>query len=158
MTAQRLLKFLAFIAVAAGLAALWEWRTEGFVTDSWLIQVCAGALLAALVVGLTGQETRPRAMLRFLAGVAALIAVIALVADFSRPGSGFTSLSGHLSQLAPSVLAAVRSGVAQTLGDSAWNNWGAPLFALPTFILFFLISAICGYASRRRHKVRVFVN
>lgn len=158
MTAQRLLKFLAFIAAAAGLAALSEWHADGFVADSWLMQICAGASIAALVVSLTGQETRPRAMLRFLAGVAALVAVIALVADFSRPGAGFTSLSGHLSQLAPSVLAAVRSGVAQTLGDSAWNTWGAALFAMPTFIVFFLISAICGYASRRRHKVRVFVN
>ncbi|HMN37229.1 MAG TPA: hypothetical protein PKD49_05895 [Hyphomicrobium sp.] len=158
MTAQRLLKLLTVVALATGLTAFYQWHANGFVPDTWLIRASAGALLAALLVGLTGRETRPRVVLRFLSGVAALVAVIALVADFTRAGTGFTSLNSHLSQLAPSVLAAMRSGVTQTLGAAAWDHWIAALLATPTFAVFSLIGAVCAYAARKRHKIRVFIN
>lgn len=158
MTAQRILKIIALIALAAGIAAFHQWRSTGLPPDPWLLRLATGGVAAAVLVGLISQETRPRVMLRFLSGVAALVAVIALVSDLSRAEPGFTSLSGHLSQLAPSVLGAVRNGISQTLGEAAWNKWGAALFATPTFIMFFVISAICAYASRKRHKISVYVN
>ena len=76
----------------------------------------------------------------------------------TRAGTGFTSLNSHLSQLAPSVLAAMRSGVTQTLGAAAWDHWIAALLATPTFAVFSLIGAVCAYAARKRHKIRVFIN
>lgn len=158
MTAQRLLKIFALISIGATAAAIFQWRQTGLPPSPVTLQISAGAFIAALVAGLAGQETRPRIMLRFLAAVCALVATVAFVSDMSRAGEGFTPASGHLSQLAPSVLAAARSGITRVFGPFAWDPAATALLGLPTFLLFAILAALFGYASRRRQELSVFVN
>lgn len=157
MTAQRLLKLLAILSIAATAAAAVLWQQTSQPPPPLLIKISAGAFAAALLVGLAGEETRPRIMLRFLAAVCALVAVIAFVTDFSRGGQGFTSLAGHLGQLAPSLLAALKAGAIRVGGQTGWE-FSAQLLAMPTFLVFGLMAAVCGYASRRRDRLSIFVN
>lgn len=158
MTAPRLLKLFALIAIAATVAAVLSWRDTGEAPPYWMLKLSAGAFFAALIVGLAGQDTRPRMMLRFLAALAALIACIALVADLSRQGKDYTSLLGHIGQFSPSVLEAVKVSVSQSLGPFVWDPVLTSILSVPTYILFALFAAACGYASRRRNKLRIFVN
>jgi len=156
MTAQRLLKLLALISLAAtGLAAAY-WRDTGMAPPPVLLKVSLGAFAAAMLVGLIGQDTRPRLMLRFLAAMAALVAVVALVADETR-GSRFTPLLDHMTQFAPSLVNSMHAFISRTMGDLAWSLLTAAL-SMPTFLLFALIALFCGFASRRRDKVAIYVN
>jgi len=150
MTAQRLLKLLALISLAAtGLAAAY-WRDTGMAPPPVLLKVSLGAFAAAMLVGLIGQDTRPRLMLRFLAAMAAL------VADETR-GSRFTPLLDHMTQFAPSLVNSMHAFISRTMGDLAWSLLTAAL-SMPTFLLFALIALFCGFASRRRDKVAIYVN
>jgi hypothetical protein len=158
MNAQRLLKLLALVSIGATVAAIVQWQQTGAAPPSWLLRLSLGAFVAALVVGLIGEETRPRIMLRFLSAVAALVAAIALITDLSHAGGGFTSLAGHLTQFAPSVLASAKTGIMRMLGAAAWDPVMTTLLALPTFVIFAGVAVLCGYASRRRRVVTVFVN
>lgn len=157
MNAQRLLKILALISIAATLAAVIEWRELQQPPSPLLVQISVIAFAGALVAGLIGQETRPRIMLRFLAAVCALVAVIAFVTDYSRPASGFSSLAGHLALLAPSLLANFKATVTHAAGPSAWTVVAKAL-AVPTYIAFALLAALCGFASRPRQRLSVYVN
>ncbi|MEQ1717123.1 MAG: hypothetical protein ABL907_14235, partial [Hyphomicrobium sp.] len=109
-------------------------------------------------VGLVGEETRPRLMLRFLAAVAALVGTIAFVTDLSQGSGAVTSLNGHLTQFAPSLLGSAKSALTHNLGAAAWDPVMTSILAVPTFIIFAGVSLVCGYASRRRQAVMAFVN
>lgn len=158
MTAQRLLKILALVSLAATFLAIVLWRQSGTPPPRELLHLSLGSFVLALVVGLIGEETRPRMMLRFLAALAALVAAIALVSDLSREGSGFTSLIGHIGQFFPSVLTGLQKTVTRFAGATAWDPVVTSLLAIPTFMMFAAIAAILGYASRRRRKLGIYVN
>lgn len=158
MTAQRLLKILALISILMTGLAAYQWRSTGLPPPRWMLQVSLGAFVLALIVGLIGTETRPRMMLRFLAALAALVATLALVSDLSHAGSGFTPLLGHIHQLFPSVLSAVQASVERLAGPKAWDPVLTSVLAVPTFISFAAIAAVCGYASRRRRKLNIYAN
>ena len=158
MTAQRLLKILALVSIAMTAAAVFEWRQTGLPPPRWMLQLSLGAFALALAVGLVGAETRPRMMLRFVAALAALVATIALVSDLSHAGGGFTSLIGHIGQFFPSVLSAVQASVERAAGAAMWDPVLTSILSMPTFILFALLAAVCGYASRRRRKLSIYAN
>lgn len=96
-------------------------------------------------------------MLRFLAAVFALLAIVALVTDLSRAGGSITSLAEHLSQFAPSLLAAAKAGISQQLGSAIWDAVTMVL-NLPSYAVFAILAAICGFAARPRQQISVFVN
>lgn len=157
MTAQRLLKLLAVLSIASTAVAVFFWYDTGQPPPKLLLQVSSGAFLAALLTGLIGAETRPRMMLRFLAAICALAGVIAFVTDFSQQTEGYTSVAGHLSRLAPSLLAALKAGITRSAGVTAWEM-ASGLLSMPTFVAFAMLAAICGFASRPRQKLSIFVN
>lgn len=157
MNAQRLLKILALLSLLSTAAAVAEWYQTQAAPSPALLKLSAGTFLAALFVGLVGQDTRPRMMLRFLSAIFALVAVVAFVTDLSRSAEGFSTLSSHLNQLAPSLLAALKAGVSRLAGGSIWEIM-LSLLAMPTFIAFGLLSAICGFASRPRRELSIYVN
>lgn len=158
MTASRLLKYLAFLSISATAWAVLQWHETGHAPSPLAARLSFGAFLAALTVALIGQETRPRAMLRFLAAVCALAAVLVFVTDMTREGDGFTSLSGHLAQFAPSALSSLKTATVQMLGAAAWDPLLTSLLAMPTFLAFALLAGVLGFASRPRHEVTIFVN
>lgn len=157
MNAQRLLKILALISIAATGASVAQWYETGLAPSPILVNISAGAFIAALLAGLVGQDTRPRMMLRFLAALLALVAVIAFVTDLSRSTEGFTTLTGHLNLLAPSLLAALKTSISQAAGAGVWEIV-LSLLSIPTFLGFALLAAICGFASRPHHQLSIYVN
>jgi hypothetical protein len=163
MTVQRLLKLLTLLSLFAAATGAAIWYQSGEAPDPWIFRIAGGAFLAAMIVGLAGQDSRPRLMLRFLAALFALIALIAFAADFSRSrddGAGFvsTSLLDHIAVLAPSLLASFKSFIARTAGEGLWESVIMPVIGLPAFIIFAILAAICGFAGRPRREVRVFAN
>ncbi len=158
MSAQRLLKILALVSIAMTAAAVFEWRQSGLPPPRWMLHGSLGAFGLALIVGLLGAETRPRMMLRFVAALAALVSTIAFVSDLSHAGGGFTSLIGHIRQFFPSVLAAVQASVERAAGPAMWDPVALSILSVPTFMLFALLAALCGYASRRRRKLSIYAN
>ena len=157
MTAERLLKLLALISIGATAFAVLHWHQTGLAPSPFLLQLSVGAFVAALLVALLGRDTRPRMMLRFLAAVCALLAVVALVTDLSRAGGTSTSLSEHLGQFAPSLLAATKAWISQQLGAGPWEAVTMVL-SLPSYAVFAILAAICGFAARPRRRVSVYVN
>jgi hypothetical protein len=100
-------------------------------------------------------------ILRFLAGVMFVIAVLAAVYDGTRSIAAdtlvTTSLLEHWSKLAPSALAAAKSGVARS-HPLVWELGVRKLLLLPTWLVFGLLGLVLAYAGRRRRRVNVFAN
>lgn len=161
-TSQGVLKLLALLSVGLTIAAIVVWRQTGE-AQPLLARGAAGTFALALVVGLIDKETRPRVMLRFLSALFALIAVVAFASDVTSGGGSLfsfspTSLLGHITELSPSLHAALRSAVIKTLGPTAWDPFALSFMSLPTFIIFGALALAMGFAGRPRDEVRVFVN
>jgi hypothetical protein len=102
-------------------------------------------------------------VLRFLASLFLLVAVIALASDATPPLSGVgpfkaTSIAKHWGDISPASLAAAKTTVSDATFPWVWDYMLAPLLALPTFLMFGLLALAAGYAGRRRHKVNIYVN
>lgn len=103
-----------------------------------------------------------KGLLRFLAGVFFLVAVMAAVNDVTRSVAAdrrvMTSTYEHWSKLAPVTLAAARGSIERRTHPLVWN-WGlAPLLQLPAWGFFGLAGLICAYTGRRRREVNIFAN
>ena len=160
MTSQRLLKLLALVSIATSIAAFWLWRSTGETPSPWLMRASIAAFAGALLAGLICEVTRPRLMLRFLASLFALIAVIAFAADFSHTGGSFkaTSLMGHLNDFAPSLLTSAKNAMSHSPLPFLWDPLLTTLLSYPTFAIFAALALTAGLASRPRREVRIFVN
>lgn len=96
-------------------------------------------------------------VLRLLAALAVLAAVISLASDLvmSRPA---TTAAAYWQALSPASYAAAARSVTAWAGDWLWRGViGAPL-ALPAYVLFALLALALGYAGRRRRRVDIYVN
>lgn len=103
------------------------------------------------------------AALRFLAALFLLVAVIAIVADATPAitGSGHfapKSVTQHWTELSPSTLEAAKSSLTRATMPAVWAALSGSILALPTFVVFAMTAAICGYAGRHRRRVNVYVN
>ena len=163
MSSQRLLKLLAFISILTTIGAVWMWRTTGAPPTPWLLRTSLASFAGAVLIGLCADATRPRLMLRFLAMLFAMVAVIAFVSDFSHPGpdgtTGFkaTSVMSHLEDFVPSMLASLKASILRA-SRLLWDPLLTGLFGFPTFAVFGALALGCGYASRPRERVRIFIN
>ena len=163
MTTSRLLKFFAVLSLLSTLAALWLWYATGAPPTRWLIRLSVVSFFAALVTSLIDVDTRPRLMLRFLAALFALFALISLAADISRPaiaGENFTatSLMQHLQAVAPSFVAGLEKSVSRSVGPFFWDPILTSILGLPASLLFLLLAIAAGIAGRPRRRVHIFVN
>jgi hypothetical protein len=103
-----------------------------------------------------------KAVVRFLAGVLLLVAVIFAIYDTTRAKANghvsFTSISETWSALSPASLKAARDSVQTRTHPIVWN-WGiAKLLQLPAWALLGLIGLLLAYAGRRRRQVNVYAN
>ena len=163
MTTSRLLKFFAVLSLLSTLAALWLWYATGAPPTRWLIRLSIASFFAALVISLIDVDTRPRLMLRFLAALFALFALISLAADISRPaiaGENFTatSLMQHLQAVAPSFVAGLEKSVSRSVGPFFWDPILTSILGLPASLLFLLLAIAAGVAGRPCRRVQIFVN
>lgn len=102
-------------------------------------------------------------VLRFLAGLLLIAALIALVSDVTRPLTGAgpfvpTSLGRLWAESAPKSLAAAKSAVSNGVSPAVWSMLAATLLRMPTFLLLGLVGAVLGWFGRRRNRVDIYVN
>ena len=101
-------------------------------------------------------------VLRFLAGVLFMIAVLAAVYDGTRSmaANAFvtTSLFEHWSKLTPTLFNAAQSAVHRYAHPMVWEVGVRRLLLLPTWLVFAVLGLALAYAGRRRRRVNVFAN
>jgi hypothetical protein len=102
------------------------------------------------------------ALLRFVASVLLLIAVIALVYDGTRTlaggGTVVTSTGEHWSKLAPASLKAAQGAVRRYSHPLVWDTFISRLLMLPAWALLGGLGVLFAYAGRRRRRVNVYAN
>lgn len=96
-------------------------------------------------------------ILRLLAAICLLVAIIAFVSDWAASRAAM-STAGYWQTLSPASYANAGKAVARTLGDWVWSPLISSLLALPAYVLFGLLALTLGYAGRRRRRVSVYVN
>jgi hypothetical protein len=102
-------------------------------------------------------------VLRFLASLFALVAVVALVADATPALNGtapFTmnTVVGDWTLLAPASLAAARTAVTDSVAPWVWDSVVMSVIGLPTPVLFGLLALAFGFLGRRREEMKLHVN
>ncbi len=111
----------------------------------------------------SGFASMVKGLLRFLAGVFLLVAVIAAVNDVTRSMSAATRLPAvstyeHWSKLAPVTLAAARNAVQRRTHPLVWDPALVWVLQLPAWGLFGVVGMLFAYAGRRRREVNIFAN
>jgi hypothetical protein len=102
-------------------------------------------------------------VLRFLASLFALVAVVALVNDATPALNGSapfkaTTVIGYWQQLAPASLEAARDGITQGAAPWIWNPVILSVLGMPTPVLFGLLALVCGFLGRRRTANKMHIN
>ena len=59
--------------------------------------------------------------------------------------------------VAPSLLAAAKAGISQQMGATTWDAV-MMILRLPSYAVFAILAALCGFAARPRQRLSVFVN
>jgi hypothetical protein len=102
------------------------------------------------------------ALLRFLAGILLLVAVIFAVSDAT--GSLGTSRGAAVtvhrtwSAVSPASLGAAQGAVQRYTHPAVWN-WGIlKMLQLPAWALFGLLGVILAFVGRRRRRVNIYAN
>lgn len=103
------------------------------------------------------------AALRFLAGLFALIAVIALVSDATPWLNGSGAFAGtpfetQWERISPNSLNSARDSVSSSVSPAVWSALEAVVIGFPTWAVFGALALITGYFGRRRRRVNIFVN
>jgi len=101
-------------------------------------------------------------LLRFLAGVFLLVAVIFAVNDATRLAgpdrASAVSVHQTWSAVSPNSLNAAQRGIQSATHSTVWN-WGVlPLLQLPAWTLFGLLGLILAFLGRRRRRVNIYAN
>jgi hypothetical protein len=115
------------------------------------------------IAGRRGGANVVKGLLRFLAGVFLLVAVIAAVNDVTRSiaaGARVAPVSthDHWSRLAPVTLASARSTVQRKAHPLIWDPVLTSVLHLPAWALFGVLGGLLAYAGRRRREVNIFAN
>jgi hypothetical protein len=101
-------------------------------------------------------------ILRFVAGVLLLVAVIALVYDgtgsLARGGPVTTSIGEHWSRLAPTSLKAAQGAVQRGSHPLVWDLVISRLLLLPTWMVLGTLGILLAYLGRRRRRVNIYAN
>jgi len=102
------------------------------------------------------------ALLRFLAGIVLLVAVIFAVSDAtgSLGTNGGAAVTVHRTWSAVSLtsLGAAQGAVQRYTHPAVWN-WGIlKILQLPAWALFGLIGIILAFLGRRRRRVNIYAN
>lgn len=102
-------------------------------------------------------------VLRFLASVFALVAIVALVTDATPALYGAkpftaTTVIGYWQELAPASFIAARTAIPTSTFPWVWNPVALSVLGLPTPLLFGLLAVLCGFLGRRRAETKLHIN
>ena len=102
-------------------------------------------------------------VLRFVSTICLLVAVIALIADVTPAMSGvgtwsLASIEEHWKQVAPATFKSMEDSLPAGRRGWEWTYFLGPLLATPTSIFFAVLSAVAGYAGRRRTRIKIYAN
>ena len=102
-------------------------------------------------------------MLRMMARILLLVALLALVSDGTRTlatdgGLVVTSLLEHWTDLAPASLETVKRTLSLKVHPALWDSVLARLFALPAWLVLGGAAVILSYAARKRRRLNVYAN
>jgi len=163
MTSSQLLKTLAVLSISCVAAAIWLWHSTGEPPNHWLFRIAGIAFVAALIVAIVSPDTRPRILMRFLAALFALFALISFASDISRPaidaqGPGAMSLRQQRQTLVPTFVAAFQRTIENATGAFVWDPLLTSILSLPAWLLFLAFAVGAGFLGRPRRRVRIFVN
>ncbi len=96
-------------------------------------------------------------ILRLLAALALLAAVISFTSDFVLQRPSMT-MAAYWQALSPASYAASAKAVAAFAGEWLWTRvLSAPLL-LPAYVLFAVLGVVLGIAGRRRRRVDIYMN
>jgi hypothetical protein len=103
------------------------------------------------------------ALLRFLASIVLLVAVIFAVSDATgslgtnRPAA-VTTVHRTWSAVSPTSLAAAQGAVQRYTHPIVWN-WGIlKILQLPAWALFAIVGVVLAFLGRRRRRVNIYAN
>jgi hypothetical protein len=102
-------------------------------------------------------------VLRFIASLFALVAVVALVADATPALNGsapfaMKTIADDWQQLAPASLAATRTAVTSATLPWVWDKAVMSVIGQPTPVLFGLLAVLFGFLGRRREVMKLHIN
>lgn len=163
MSSQRTLRILVIAALTACVTALGTWWQSGEPPAPWLQRIAFALVSIAALAALFDQTSRPRLVLRFLAALLALIAVIAFAADWTSarvdgaPDAAH-GLLDHLTAFTPRLVTALNATVVNALGPVAWDPLLLSVLNLPAWVVFAVLALLAGFAGRPRRQVRIFAN
>ena len=104
-----------------------------------------------------------KGLLRFLAGVFLMVAVVAAVNDVTRSTQAGerlppVSTHEHWSRLAPVTLTLARNAAQRHKHPLVWDPGLVSVLRLPAWGLFGALAMLAAYAGRRRREVNIFAN
>lgn len=97
-------------------------------------------------------------LLRFLAALFILLAVVLFVAGATIQKGTHTSTAAHWQSVSPSSYAALQGTITQRFGAWVWDPVLSSVLGLPAYLLFGGLAGLCGIAGRRRRVVNIYVN
>jgi hypothetical protein len=102
------------------------------------------------------------ALVRFMAGIVLLTAVIFAVNDATRAQASGRANYGSIyetwSSVSPATLNAARGAVQRYTHPLVWN-WGvAKPLQLPAWVLLGVVGLMLAYVGRRRRRVNIYAN
>lgn len=120
------------------------------------------AVLLAVVVSSTARKG-VQALLRLVARLLFIAAVVALVADGTRTlagGSGFvmTQAADHLALLWPAGPETLKKLVTARLHPAAWDYGMAYVMRTPTWVVLGVLGLMLALLGRRRKEVPIYIN
>jgi hypothetical protein len=106
---------------------------------------------------------RDMPVLRFIASLFALVAVVALVADATPALNGsapfaMNTVAGDWTLLAPATLLATRAAVSTSTAPWVWDSVVMSVIGLPTPVVFGILAMVFGFLGRRREVMKLHVN
>ncbi len=123
----------------------------------------ATAVVLVALVFMRPARAVAMVMLRIVARVLLVVALLALVSDGTRTlatdgGLVVTSFLEHWTDLAPASLETVKRTLSLKVHPALWDSVLARLFALPAWLVLGVTAIILAYAARKRRRLNVYAN
>jgi hypothetical protein len=136
-------------------------RVTQFISANRVLAAAAVVLLALVFIPATRLVAM--AMLRILARVLLVVALIALVSDGTRTlatdgGIIVTSFMQHWTDLAPTSLETVKRTLSLKVHPLLWDGFLAPILALPAWLVLGVFAVLIAYVGRKRQRLNVYAN
>jgi hypothetical protein len=121
------------------------------------------AVILLLLVFVPAARVASKLVLRILARILLLVALIALVSDGTRTianGEGIvvTSALAYWTEVAPTMLENLKRTLSLKIHPLFWDGVLVPLLSLPAWLVLGGLAAIFLYVGRKRRETKIFVN